>query len=165
MLVLATVIGQAVLLVGMVAANAAPLVFGETVRLKVVPVDPRDLFRGDYVVLGYDFTRHPQNQIAGLPAVQDYSYSNDGREVFVALKPSSQGEYYETGAVSVTRPAGQYLRGEISGWQGIRCGIEAWYVQEGEGRAIEQAIRSGKQVYADVAVWRGTARLKDVVIR
>jgi len=36
---------------GMIALHAAPLWFGETVLLKVEPVDPRGLMRGDYVIL------------------------------------------------------------------------------------------------------------------
>jgi uncharacterized membrane-anchored protein len=30
---------------------------GEEVLLKTLPVDPRDLFRGDYVILRYDVSR------------------------------------------------------------------------------------------------------------
>jgi uncharacterized membrane-anchored protein len=39
---------------GMLVLHAWPLWTGEPVYLKVRPVDPRDLFRGDYVTLGYD---------------------------------------------------------------------------------------------------------------
>jgi uncharacterized membrane-anchored protein len=42
---------QLVVLGGMIALHAAPLWFGETVLLKVEPVDPRGLMRGDYVIL------------------------------------------------------------------------------------------------------------------
>ncbi|MBA2400538.1 MAG: GDYXXLXY domain-containing protein, partial [Bradyrhizobium sp.] len=41
------------LILAMVFQRAAILRDGKEVRLEVVPVDPRDLFRGDYVVLGY----------------------------------------------------------------------------------------------------------------
>ena len=41
------------LILAMVVQRAAILRSGQEVRLEVVPVDPRDLFRGDYVVLGY----------------------------------------------------------------------------------------------------------------
>ena len=42
------------ILSGMLAAHAWPLWTGEPIYLAVRPVDPRDLFRGDYVTLGYD---------------------------------------------------------------------------------------------------------------
>jgi uncharacterized membrane-anchored protein len=41
-------------LAGMLVLHAWPLWTGESIYLKVRPVDPRDLFRGDYVTLGYD---------------------------------------------------------------------------------------------------------------
>ncbi len=44
-------------LVGMIAAESTPLLFGETITLRVRPVDPRDLFRGDYVILNYDINQ------------------------------------------------------------------------------------------------------------
>src|SRR6516164_5539853 len=56
---LATVAFQLLVLSGMIAGNAIPYRGADVVLLKVMPVDPRDLFRGDYVILGYDITRIP----------------------------------------------------------------------------------------------------------
>ena len=39
-----------------VAANEKVFLFGEEIRLKVKPVDPRDLLRGQYVALKYDIS-------------------------------------------------------------------------------------------------------------
>jgi uncharacterized membrane-anchored protein len=50
---------QVLFLVGMIAERAAPLRSGRTVLLRVVPVDPRDLLRGDYVTLSYEISRVP----------------------------------------------------------------------------------------------------------
>jgi len=41
----------------MLVSHAWPVWTGETIYLRARPVDPRDLFRGDYVVLGYDIDR------------------------------------------------------------------------------------------------------------
>jgi uncharacterized membrane-anchored protein len=57
---------QLVILVGMIAVRAIPLVTGQIVLVKVQPVDPRDLFRGDYVILSYDFSRISPEGIEGL---------------------------------------------------------------------------------------------------
>jgi GDYXXLXY motif protein len=38
----------------MLVSHAWPVWTGETIYLRTRPVDPRDLFRGDYVVLAYD---------------------------------------------------------------------------------------------------------------
>src|SRR5207249_1216682 len=56
-LLLAIVVAQVAVLAGMIAFDGLPLVLGQRIKLKVVPVDPRDFFRGDYVILGYEFTR------------------------------------------------------------------------------------------------------------
>jgi uncharacterized membrane-anchored protein len=49
---------------GMLVRHAWPLWTGETIHLLVRPIDPRDLFRGDYVILGYDI----QTLTLNLPA-------------------------------------------------------------------------------------------------
>ena len=41
---------------GMIALRSIPFFGGKTVLLKVQPVDPRDMFRGDYVTLSYEFS-------------------------------------------------------------------------------------------------------------
>jgi hypothetical protein len=61
-----TVVAQLVILVAMIGLRAIPLVTGHTVLVRVQPVDPRDLFRGDYVILSYDFSRASRDSIQGL---------------------------------------------------------------------------------------------------
>ncbi|MEX0977959.1 MAG: GDYXXLXY domain-containing protein, partial [Pirellulales bacterium] len=58
-LLAAGVLFQLLVLASMILLHAAPFVFGERIWLRVRPVDPRDPFRGDYVVLTYDFSRAP----------------------------------------------------------------------------------------------------------
>ena len=58
---------QLVVLVGMMVGRMMLLWTGETVLLRVVPIDPRDIFRGDYVTLTYDISRVPTQGILGLP--------------------------------------------------------------------------------------------------
>ena len=41
----------------MIESRASILRSGRDVLLKTVPVDPRDLLRGDYVILSYDISR------------------------------------------------------------------------------------------------------------
>src|SRR5438045_3812657 len=65
-LLVAIVAAQVAILLGMIALDGLPLALGERIKLKVVPVDPRDLFRGDYVVLDYEFNRFDPSIISGL---------------------------------------------------------------------------------------------------
>jgi len=58
---------QIVVLAGMIGLHSLPLLRGKTVLLRVQPVDPRDIFRGDYVTLSYEFSRLPAHAIPDLP--------------------------------------------------------------------------------------------------
>lgn len=54
------------ILSGLLVAHAWPLWTGEPIYLAVRPVDPRDLFRGDYVTLGYDVQQLALRVPAGI---------------------------------------------------------------------------------------------------
>ncbi len=89
-ILLATVVAQLAILLGMIALRAAPLVTGQTVLVRVAPVDPRDLFRGDYVILSYDFSQTPREKIEGLSNSERGSWNkSEGRPVYVPLVPDS----------------------------------------------------------------------------
>ena len=51
-----------------IAGRAAILRNGQEVVLKVEPIDPRDLLRGDYVRLGYEIAQVPVKLVANAPA-------------------------------------------------------------------------------------------------
>ncbi len=147
------IVFQLCVLVGMIVFKAAPLVTGETVLLRVVPVDPRDLFRGDYVTLQYDFSRIPPGGIPELGTL-NYGRKNDweGKTVFVSLVPEEDNKHWKMKSISTTQPtSGKFIRGEISGWNQISCGIESYFVQEGTGREYEEAAR-GQKLSAEVAI-------------
>ena len=81
------------------------------------------------------------------------------------MSPAPAGDHYEAKARSVERPAsGPYIRGKVvNGWSNrLECGIEAYYVQEGEGRRLENLIRQ-RAILAEVAVWHGHAKLVRLV--
>jgi len=140
---------------GMVALEQFSMRNAQTVYLKVVPVDPRDFFRGDYVVLGYDFDRVIRRDLPG-----------GSNHLFVSLAPSADGNVWEATQASHSRPdTGIYLEGKInrrSNWGISRplFGIEAFYVQEGLGLYWEQAIREKKVVAEVLIAPSGKARLK-----
>ncbi len=143
---------QLVLLVGMILGKTVPYLGARTVLLRVVPVDPRDFFRGDYVILSYDFTR----------LGSDF---NPGETVYVPLVPDADGRHYHHGPISRNPPAaGLYIQGVAgSSWRAT-YGIESYYVQEKTGHDYEAAARSGT-LWAEVALdAAGRARVKGLVI-
>jgi uncharacterized membrane-anchored protein len=144
---------QIVLLVSLIVWRLIPLVTGDTVLLHVVPVDPRDMFRGDYVILSYEFSRMPPEGIQGLGAFsRSHSREWEGRTVYVTLVPEPDGRHWRAERFSINRPAtGKFLRGTLTQWGGIEFGIESYFVQEGTGRQYEDAMRL-RQLSAKVAV-------------
>ncbi len=130
------------LLAWMTIAAASPLRTGQTVLLRVEPVDPRDLLRGDYVILGYSFT-----QVGSL------GDDAQGSPAYVTLVPEADGVHYrgEQPSISPPRPGTLYLRGAFDAPGRASFGIETFHVQEGTGRKYEEAIRDHK-LWAEIAV-------------
>ncbi|MGD0517507.1 MAG: GDYXXLXY domain-containing protein [Thermoguttaceae bacterium] len=165
LLIIGGIILQLIVLVGMIAMRLAPILTGNTILLRVVPVDPRDIFRGDYVVLGYECSRIPAAGIAGLQSYHNYDFRDvQDQTVYVTLAPESDGRHWRPEQYSTERPKqGIYLRGKIQGWQ-IQYGIESFYVQEGKGHDYENAVRNRK-LSAKISVTAGgEAVLRDLVI-
>jgi uncharacterized membrane-anchored protein len=157
-----TATAQLLILVGMIALRAIPLVTGQTVLVRVVPVDPRDLFRGDYVILSYDFSRLPPQGVEGLSEIERGKRSKtEGRTVYVPLVPDTNKTHWRAEKVTVVKPeAGPFLKGLMGPYGSLKFGIEAYYVQEGTGRHYEEAIRDRK-LTAELAVTSsGQAALK-----
>ncbi|RVA45300.1 GDYXXLXY domain-containing protein, partial [Mesorhizobium sp. M7A.F.Ca.CA.004.11.1.1] len=69
-----------------IAGRAAILRNGKEVLLKIEPVDPRDLLRGDYIILGYDISRIPVKMIANIPPDK---LSSDDTTIVVRLNKGS----------------------------------------------------------------------------
>ncbi len=165
-LLIAVVTAQVAILIGMIVLDGLPLMLGERVKLKVVPVDPRDIFRGDYVILDYEFGRFDpasSGDSAARLAFDPNAPESVGRDVYTSLAPA--GDHYEATARSTKPPAdGIYIHGKLShDWRRrLDCGIEAYYVQQGEGQRLEQLIRQ-RRLMAEVAVWRGHAKLVRLV--
>ena len=151
---------QFLVLLALIGVKQYTLLSGTPVRLETVPVDPRDLFRGDYVVLDY---RISDLDLSGLDSDESRPFEEHDT-VFVVLRPD--GEYWTAAGAYHARPpvdAGQVvLRGEVeytlefrvAGESSIRVkyGIESYFVPEGSGWAIEQ-IR-GRGLGAEVVVDR-----------
>ncbi len=165
---------QVVLLLAMTGLNAAPYFVGETIRLKVVPVDPRDLFRGDYVILRYDLSTVPAEGIEGIADSRsggDHWRPHEPEEqtVYVSLEKDVQGDCWHATKFSVRRPtSGKFLRGTYRrycyGGTNIIYGLESFYVPEGTGRQYEDAARQRKLV-AEIALapW-GTGKLRKLIV-
>ncbi len=150
---------QVIVLLAMIGLRLMPLLTGDTILVRVVPVDPRDFFRGDYVVLSYEFSQVPAT-IEG-----PHRGSHLGRTVYVTLVPEPDGKHWRAEKYSFNHPkGGKYLRGRIVGSGQIEYGIESYYLQEGKGYYYEQAVRN-RTLSAEIAVGaEGQAALRGLRI-
>lgn len=91
---------QVLLLTGIIAYREYWVRTGEKIVLKTVPVDPRDIFRGDYVHLNYEITNLDLDKLKA----KDTFKMND--KAYVSLIKSSDGTW-RASSVSKTIPSGQ----------------------------------------------------------
>jgi uncharacterized membrane-anchored protein len=151
--IVAAVVLQLLILVTMILGRTVPYLGAQTVLLHVEPVDPRDMFRGDYVTLGYSFNRIPSGIF------------QSGQPVYVTLVPDADGRHYRTGQFLVEPPAsGVFIRGTAQSANRASFGVESYYVQEGTGHDYENAVRR-RSLWAEVALDRqGNPSLRRLVI-
>ena len=155
---------QTAYLMGTVIVSEQALAKGKIALLETLPIDPRDLLRGDYIVLNYKISEIPLDLFS--PA-QNEPLPN-GTVVYVILAP--RGAYYEAVRASLERaePIGNEVvlhgRSQYSWSQGrkgsvrVVYGLERFYVAEGKGRpkgklTVEVAVpHSGRALIRNVFV-------------
>ena len=135
-----------------IAGRAAILRSGKEVLLKVEPVDPRDLLRGDYVSLNNNISRIPVKLIANIP---HGAFSSEEGSITVRLKKGADVYWLPTAAWGgrAPAPAGPDeadIAGHVTAGWDLRSpdttiapdyGIDRFYVPEGEGMAIQSDMR------------------------
>ena len=131
----ALVVGlQVALLVGWAGYNEWNRATAATILLETAPVDPRDLLRGDYMILSYKISRVP------LPPATRGAV-RPGREIWVWLRQN--GRFHEVVAAYWTEPAAAVgltvVRGRThdagsGGMIRVDYDIEKYFVPEGKGR-------------------------------
>ena len=125
-----------VVIVGFIAVKEVTLQTGEEVLLKIRPVDPRDLFRGDYVVLRYEIGTLDLGIIA-----TDYTDFESGDKIYVALN-IVDGYGIPSKIYRSSPEEDMFLKGTVKDTRNNRLsveyGIESYFVPEGEGRVIER---------------------------
>lgn len=147
----AAVAAQVAVLASMTMSHSLAVRDGTRVTLRVVPVDPEDLFRGQYVQLDYDLSR--------LDLAKNWEGPRpvEGGETWVRLEPRG-AEWAATAARSTRgepKPGAVWMRGKCVRLYGSTAvpsfGIEQFFVREGRGPEIERAVRE-RAVFAEVSV-------------
>ncbi len=174
------VVLQVAIILLIVGFKLAVLGSGNEVILKVIPRDPRDMLRGDYMVFEYNISRLP------VYLARD-TQLREGQVVYVLLRPLNSDRYWTVKAIQAEKPkrAGEiFIKGKLKekapepqafpmdfvdkpqlkvnqAWH-IVYGIEEYYIPEGTGR---QVSLWGKEVLAKVKVSEnGQAVLEQIYI-
>ena len=162
-----------VILLCMVILPVMTTLTGETILLETRPFDPRDLFRGDYVVLSYPIEEIPLDKFSQAEQIEftgDNPYSRlRNQSIYVSLTPNTAG-IYEIQAASFKKPKSDiymkaaYLYSNALGSDPmvrVDYQLDRYFVPENTGTALEDASRKG-DLLAEIKVFRGYAVIQNV---
>lgn len=162
---------QISIIVYMVTASLMPLITGKEIVLRTVPIDPRDLLRGDYVVLNYSFNRLGLDSIKNDIHGERYKF---GDELYIELE--QKDNYYEPVGLWKNPPENKtfmkvivkhFYGADTYGFASLSGGIESYYTDSETARALERnagGVSAITEVYVMIAP-DGQARIKDVKIK
>lgn len=158
----------------MVESRASILRSGADIKLKTLPVDPRDLLRGDYVILSYPISTIPKSIVTG-----EVPQGGTRARLAVRLQPGADGLWTATeasfgalaakeGSVVLRTLALDFytsVAGGIPDTLFVQYGIERYYVPEGEGRVLEDA-RNQEELEVEVRVGTdGTPQIARLILK
>lgn len=156
----------------MIEGRASILRSGTEVLLQTAPVDPRDLLRGDYVILTYDISTISTTSISGTRPTE-----GKVAKLHVRLKPGADGFWIVSEAsfdalaaqdgsvVLVSQPVTIYdWEWSNGGNVTVSYGIERFYVPEGEGKPIEDGRNQGRVSVAARVSDAGQAQIRALML-
>ena len=190
-LIYLVVLFQVLVLGGMFVKAFYPVMVGTPIKLKVLPIDPRDLFRGNYVNLNYDFSRIDLDSTPNDLDSITLSKLTYGDELFVELALDSTNEFYETVGVwkdktKKTNASNALLKATrrqntFNPWGNenktilITAGIESYFTKKENALSLENKMRpnwSFDEDNEEYIVWsevyvtdEGAARMNDIDFR
>lgn len=131
----------AIVLLGFIGYNYYTFNQGQEILLKTAPVDPNDIFRGNYVNLRYDIS---VINLTHMPYDMPFVYGDD---VFAVLAKGEKywyvarvGHYYQYPGQNEVVMKGK-VTGSYENTINVLWGIESYFVPEGKGLQIEREIR------------------------
>ena len=155
---------QSAWLLGTAVVQEHALATGKIILLETRRVDPRDLLRGDYLILDYNVNDVSTN-LFSPPVAKDMPF---GAKIFVALAPGTN-QFYQVARAS----AGEFMPapGEVllcgkkayASWSAtnsihVAYGIENYFVAEGTGNP------AGKLTVQAVVPASGRAKIQQVFV-
>jgi len=113
---------------------------GDTVLLRVEPVDPRDPFRGDFAAVRYEISQIDVDEIAGTDYPNGGVYVEldedaEGYAVAVAVNETREHEFEGTQLIkgTITRSRTELVEGRTHVIFTVEYGIEEIFIPAGSG--------------------------------
>lgn len=143
-LVITAIILQVFILLYMCGKREIIIRTGDIIYLRTAPIDPRDLFRGDFVRLNYELSSIPP----GRQKISSYENLRKGTPVFAMLRRHDNGLAELQYVTDIEPDEGPYIKGFSDSGRYfkkgstliVRYGIEAYYVQQGKGIEMEEKL-------------------------
>jgi uncharacterized membrane-anchored protein len=102
-----SVVFQVALLLGMIAYRQYWVATGEKILLRTAPVDPRDIFRGDYVNLGYEIST------LDLGALGTKESFKPNEKVYIILEKNPDGVFSAKSISKELPKGGKFIQGHV----------------------------------------------------
>ena len=144
---------------------------GTTFKLKTIPIDPNDPFRGKYITLNYDINSYTQERI------EDLGLASGNQKVYVTIENNGEGFAQIVGLSKMPPTSSHYLTAHVSSYHkneeqyNIRLNypFQKFFMEETKAPKAEKLYRDAlrhndQQVYALVNVENGDAVLMDVQV-
>jgi len=136
---IATMVLQLLVLIMEYGNAVYPVLTGKEIKIKVIPVDPRSLFRGNYARLNYDISRVNLPAGSRVPRVNEF--------IYIQLKQNAEG-FYEEERASLSKPdSGLFIKGRVKFSQlknvRVRYGIEAFFAPKEKALDLERKLSAG----------------------
>jgi uncharacterized membrane-anchored protein len=168
LLMIGLVLVQVLFLAGLALSHYAVGWYGKEIRLQTVPIDPKDLLYGDYVVLNYDINQIKASLWKGK------AYLQQGKTLYVVLRPNekSMNGTYDAVGIYDKKPSAQKDEVILMGRSNysdndtihVQYGLETYYISENTGKELEKKASKGVLVTkVKVAPW-GNAVIEDIVL-
>ena len=166
------------ILIGLIYKPVMAYVFGETITVKTVPVDPRDLLYGDYVNLELEINtvrkEKMSKELKEKISIEkpDNGISTNRRIITVYTILEKDEDNYTVHSVALHKPkSGIYLKGKIDLWYSdsniyeyyIDYGLNRFYVEENTGKELENQSARGELALV-LKVADGYALIEDIIV-
>jgi len=150
-------------------------ILGNDVLIKTKAVDPRDIFRGDYVTLALDIDKVGSKNIDEKiteKIINDENYSYYNLQVYAILKNENNIEVIDK-VVLIAPKIGNYLNAKIDYVKYTKdkkeieeiiltFEIDRFFVEENTGKDLEDKIREGNAL-AKLKVRNGKAIITEII--